>query len=128
MISATERPFCCSTSLLSSTKLQPTFFARDLAERGLAGAAQADQRDAAERRAPRRGCAAAGEHVLGLRDLRGRRLAQEIAKHLPVRRRIGAGQQIFEMRAHRVGDAAEQHDRDIALAAFELRDVALRDS
>ncbi len=29
------------------------------------------------------------------------------------------------MRAHRVGDTAEQHDRDIALAAFELRDVAL---
>jgi hypothetical protein len=32
------------------------------------------------------------------------------------------------MRAHRVRDAAQQHDRDIALAAFELRDVALGNS
>ena len=128
MISATESPFCCSTSLLSSTKLQPTFFASILPERGFAGAAQADQRDAAERRAPRRRCAAAGEQILGLRDLRRRRLAQEIAKHLPVRGRIGRGKQIFEMRAHRVRDAAQQHDGDVALAAFELRDVALRNS
>ena len=36
-----------------------------------------------------------------------------------------AGMQVFEMRAHRVGDPAQQHDRDVALAAFELRDVAL---
>ncbi|MGY4367286.1 hypothetical protein ACVW1A_003351 [Bradyrhizobium sp. LB1.3] len=98
------------------------------AERGLAGAAQADQRDAAERRAPRRRCAAAGEQILGLRDLRRRRLAQEIAKHLPVRGRIPRGKQIFQMRAHRVGDAAQQHDGDVALAALELRDVALRNS
>jgi hypothetical protein len=62
-----------------------------------------------------------------LRDLRRRRLAQEIAKHLPVRCRLGRGKQVLEMRAHRVGDAAQQHDRDVALAAFELRDVALRD-
>ncbi len=28
------------------------------------------------------------------------------------------------MRAHRVRDAAQQHDRNVAFAAFELRDVA----
>ena len=33
--------------------------------------------------------------------------------------------QIFQMRAHRVRHPAQQHDRDVALAAFELRDIAL---
>ena len=28
------------------------------------------------------------------------------------------------MRAHRVRHPAQQHDRDVALAAFELRDIA----
>jgi hypothetical protein len=69
--------------------------------------------------------AAAGEHVPGLCDLRRRCLAQEIAKDSPVRRRLGGWNQIFQMRAHRVRDPAQQHDRDVALAAFELRDIAL---
>ena len=34
------------------------------------------------------------------------------------------GNEVFEMRAHRVRDPAQQHDRDVALAAFELGDVA----
>src|ERR1700726_204725 len=29
------------------------------------------------------------------------------------------------MRGHRIRHAAQQHDRDVALAAFELRDIAL---
>ena len=32
------------------------------------------------------------------------------------------------MRAHRVRHAPQQHDRDIALAALELRDIALGNS
>ena len=72
--------------------------------------------------------AAACENVLGLRDLAGRRLAQEVADHLPVRCGIGGGNEIFEMRAHRSGDTAEQHDRDVAFAAFELCDVTLGNS
>ena len=34
------------------------------------------------------------------------------------------GNQVFEMRAHRVRHPAQQHDRDVALAAFELGDIA----
>ena len=42
----------------------------------------------------------------------------------PVRRRLAVGNEIFEMRAHRLRHAAQQHDRDIAFAALELGDVA----
>ena len=35
------------------------------------------------------------------------------------------GNEVFQMRAHRVRHPAQQHDRDVALAAFELRDIAL---
>ena len=41
---------------------------------------------------------------------------------------VAAGYQIFELRAHRVRDPAQKDDGDIALAAFELRDIALRDA
>ena len=44
--------------------------------------------------------------------------------HRPVRRRFAGRNQVFEMRAHRVRDPAQQHDRDVALAAFELGDIA----
>ena len=93
-------------------------------ERGLAGAAQADQRDAGERGAAWRQRAAAGEHVLGLRDLARRRLAQEISDHRPIGHRLARGDQVLEMRAHRACDTAQQHDRDIAFAALQLGDVA----
>ena len=89
MISATDNPFCASISLFNSTKLQPIFFASILPSVDLP--------------APRRPISAmpandirrcadvplAGEHVLGLRDLARRRLAQEIADHGPVRRGFG---------------------------------------
>ena len=64
------------------------------------------------------------ENVLGLRDLVWRRLAQEVADDLPIRRSIGGRNQIFDVGAHRVRNATQQHDRDVALAALELRDVA----
>ena len=125
MISATDKPFCASISLLSSTKLQPIFFASILPSVDLP--------------APRRPisampandvcrCADAplpDENVLGLRDLVRRGLAQEVAHHRPVRRGLAGGNQVFEMRAHRVRHPAQQHDRDVALAAFELGDIAL---
>ena len=69
--------------------------------------------------------AVAGENVLGLRDLVGGSLAQEIAEHRPVRCGLAVRNEIFEMRAHRVRHTPQQHDRDIAFAAFELGDVAL---
>jgi hypothetical protein len=68
------------------------------------------------------------KRVLGLRDLGGRCLAQEVADHGPVEGRFGCGNEVFQMRAHRVRHAPQQHDRDIALAAFELRDIALGNS
>ena len=99
----------------------------NFSERGFAGAAQSDQRDAGEGSAVR-GRAMAGERVLCLGDLRGGRLAQEIADHRPVRCGIGGRDQVFQMRAHRVRHAPQQHDGHIALAAFELRNVALRNT
>ena len=39
-----------------------------------------------------------------------------------------AGNEVFQMRAHRVRHPAQQHDRDVALAAFELGDVAFGDA
>jgi hypothetical protein len=64
------------------------------------------------------------KNVFGLRDLVRRCLAHEIADHGPVRRRFGGGNEIFQMRAHCVRHPAQQHDRDVALAAFELGDIA----
>ena len=124
MISATERPFCASISLFSSTKLQPIFFASILPSVDLPAPRRPISAMPAKDGRRVRGDAAAGENVFGLRDLARRRLAQEIADHGPVRRGLAVGNQILEMRAHRVRHAAQQHDRDVALAAFELRDIA----
>ena len=124
MISATDKPFCASISLLSSTKLQPIFFRQHLAQRGFAGATQSDQRDTGKRHPPCCGTTATREHILGLGDLRRCRLAHEIANDRPVGRRFGRGNEIFQMRAHCVRYPAQQHDRDVAPAAFELRDIA----
>ena len=68
--------------------------------------------------------AVAGQNVLGLRDLRRRRLAQEIADHGPVRRGLTVGNEVLDMRAHRLRHAPQQHDGNIAFAALELGDVA----
>ena len=125
MISATDRPFCASISLLSSTKLQPIFFASILPSVDLPAPRRPIRAMPANDICAAPTCAAAGKDVLGLRDLARRRLAQEVADDRPVRRRLGCGNQVFEMRAHRVRDPAQQHDRDVALAAFELRDIAL---
>ena len=70
----------------------------------------------------------AGKDVLGLCHLMRRCLAQEIADHRPVACCVRIGNEIFEMRAHGVRHPPQQHDRDIAFAAFELRDVALRNA
>ncbi len=124
MISATDNPFCASISLLSSTKLQPIFFASILPSvdlpaprRPISAMPENDILRCAEAPPP-------ASSILGLRDLARRRLAQEIADHRPVRRGFGGGNEIFQMRAHRVRHPAQQHDRDVALAAFELRDIA----
>ncbi len=104
MISATDSPFCCSISLLSSTKAPADLLRQHLAERRFSGAAQADQRDAAEERS-RRGADALppGENVLGLGDLRA---ASPCAARSRITGQSGvgsaAGMQVLEMRAHRV--------------------------
>ena len=38
---------------------------------------------------------------------------------------IAVGNEVLDMCAHRLRHPAQQHDRDIALAALELRNVAL---
>ena len=50
----------------------------------------------------------------------------QVADHRPVRRCLRARDQIFDLFVHGRGDAPQQHDGDVAFAAFELRDVALR--
>ena len=124
MISATDSPFCRLDLLVELDKAPADLLRQHLAEGGFAGAAQPDQRDAGKRHlcAPRR--RGRRDMSLGLRDLARRRLAQEIADHGPVRRRFACGNEVFEMRAHRVRHPAQQHDRDVALAAFELGDIA----
>ena len=108
---------------LDETPADP--FRQHLAEGGFAGAAQADQRDARKRSPPLRREAFAGEDVLGLRDLVRRGLSQQVANDRPIGCGLGDGNEIFQMRAHRVRYPAQQHDGDVALAAFKLRDVAL---
>ena len=89
MISATDKPVLRLDLLVELDEAPADLLRQHFAERGFAGAAQADQRDAGERHPPLRRRAAAGENVLGLRDLVGRCLAQEIADHGPVGRRLG---------------------------------------
>jgi hypothetical protein len=60
-------------------------------------------------------------------DIR-RCLAHEVANDRPVRCRFSRGDEVFEMRAHRIRYPAQQHDRDVALAAFELGDIAFGDA
>ncbi len=125
MISATDNPFSRSISLFSSTKSQPIFSGEYFAQRGLARAAQPDQRDAGKRRPPRRRRVAAGKQILGPRDLARGGFPKQVADDLPVRGRFGCRNKVLEMRAHRVRYASEQHDGDVAFAAFKLGDVAL---
>ena len=66
-----------------------------------------------------------GQNLLGVGHLGRSCLAEKIADHGPVGRGIAVRDQVLEVCAHRVRDPAQQHDGDIALAAFELRDVAL---
>src|SRR3981189_1887624 len=115
MISATDNPFCASISLFSSTKLQPIFLASILPRADLP--------------APRGGAAPKTcETVLGRRNLVRGRLPHEVANDRPVRRRLVGRYEVFEMRAHCIRYPAQQHDRDVALAAFELGDIAFGDA
>src|SRR5712672_1736847 len=47
---------------------------------------------------------------------------------LPAPRRLVGRYEVFEMRAHCIRYPAQQHDRDVALAAFELGDIAFGDA
>jgi len=47
---------------------------------------------------------------------------------VPVGRRVLAGDEVVEAHAHGVGDPAQEDDRDVALPALELGDVALREA
>ena len=53
---------------------------------------------------------------------------QELFHEHEVERRVGAlAHQLGERQADGAGDAAQQHDRDIALADFQLGEIALGD-
>jgi len=84
----------------------------------LPGAAKADQRDAGERGPPMRRHAPRPEHPWPA-DLAWRGFPQEIAITChPARDR--PTESVFEMRAHRVGDARNSTIETLPLPAFEL--------
>src|ERR1700694_4737549 len=116
MISATDNPFCASISLFSSTKFQPIFFASILPSVDLPAPRKPikampanDIRRCADAPWPARMSLAC---------------ASWFGVALRTRSRLTGRDQILETRAHRVRHPAQQHDRDVALAAFELGDVA----
>src|SRR5207302_8822145 len=77
-----------------------------------------------ERHPPLRRGAPICEHVLDLRDLAWRGFSQEITQHGPVGGRFARRNEVFEMRAQGVRHPAQLLDRDVALAALELGDIA----
>jgi hypothetical protein len=103
----------------------------DAPERRLAGAAQADQRDAADRgrclsgwrirrfSAQRRN---SGLDRIGLGSL------QQFAQQGPLTGQGLVAYQVFDRCAGRARHASQQDDRKIALAAFKLGEIALGDA
>src|SRR6202790_2959939 len=126
MISATDKPFCASISLLSSTKLQPICCASILPSVDLpaprkpikAMPAKEVWRSAAVPLWPAK-ISLARAILFGVALRRGAPDAR------PARRGRGSGDEIFQIRPHRVRPPPQQHARDVALAAFELRNIAL---
>ena len=105
-------------------------FGQHLAERGFAGAAQADQRDppAAIGR-PRRDRSAARSMSAMRRQIARRHAAEQIDDPRVGRGNAAGLRQQFEHRHfQRVGDGAHHQHRRIAGAAFDLRQIALRGS
>ena len=99
------------------------------AERRFAAAAQADQRDAPLRKSSD-GCAEMLQQQLArLRERRRRQPLEELRQQHQVERRFGAVMhQLRDRQADGARDAPQQHDRAIAVAGFELRQIALRHS
>ena len=96
-------------------------------ERGLAGAAQADERDAL---APRRGFLAVVAHQPEddvLEPVR-RQAVEEAADQPLFDRALARIDELGERHREGARDAAEQEHRRVAFAGFELREIALGDA
>ena len=97
------------------------------AERRLAAAAQADQRDAPAPQIVRRLAEMLQQQVARLAQRGRRQPFEELAQQHQVERRIGA---FVDELGHRQADGArdppQQHDRDVAFADLELGQIALR--
>ena len=100
--------------------------AQELADGRLAAAAQADQGDALLPGFARRAAELRQKELTRVNELGGRQPVDELREQLaldwPIRPFI---EQLGKRHAHRAGDAAQQHDRAIALAGFELGEIAL---
>ena len=117
-------PASRSISRSSSTKRTAELAGERGAERGLAGAAQADQRDAALARGflvPE--LAHQPEHHVLEPVLR--QPFQEAPDQAALDARVTLAEQLGEGHPQRAGDAAQQQDRRVAFAGLELREVAL---
>lgn len=100
-----------------------------LGERGLARAAQADQRDAVQAVVARLGFAEQLRERDARRfELRGRSAVQQVADQQPVGRVGGlVAQQLGQRAVERQGDLAQDQDRRVAMPGFEVGEVALGD-
>ena len=96
------------------------------AERRFAAAAQADQGDAASPHRGRRPAEAPAQELACLGDFVRRQAVDQLHHHEALDRAIGTIiDELGQRHAQRLGDAAQQHDRAVAGAPLELRQVAL---
>src|SRR5260221_8596649 len=98
------------------------------AERRLAGAAQADEGDAVATPLFHRRAEGIGEDIARLGKLHRRQALESLQEEGELDRTLGpVAHDVGERQSHRLGDLAQQDDRDVAVASLELGEVALRD-
>ena len=122
-------PLSCSIRRSSSRNGASSRSRQHRAQRGFSGAAQPDQRDAS---APCREIDSAEvlhQQPAGFGQFRRRQASQEFGGVHQVDRRLRSVEhQRLQRNVERVRDLAQQQNRDVALAGFELRQVALGDA
>ena len=127
-ISLKVAPLRFSISRSSSMKGTPRRSASELAERRLAAAAQADQRDALAARVVRRLAEMAQQQVARFGKCRRRQPLEELRQQHEIERGLGAFvHQLRDGQADGARDPPQQHDRAVAEPGLELGEVALGD-
>ena len=98
------------------------------AERRFAGPAQADQRHAMSAHVARCAGKSRQQQIARRGEIDGSEPVEELPEQARIHGAVGPFvDQFGERHADRVGDAAQQQNRKIALAGFELRQIALGD-